>query len=371
MDATRGGVDGECGGAVTGGHFNPTFQDVDNPTVGQQGTYEIGDLGGKHGRLGIAATTDQRPALTDTTASIIYSSAAGSKGSMWIVGRSIVIHKANGARWACANIGSPGIGTTVTFPASETLPSGSIELFQPSEADSTAMIVNLDGLEGDNKWHVHVHAVPTAGDCAGTAGHFDPMNANYAGTDAPPPYEYGDLSGKHGLLTATTQAFYTDSTLPLFGETSVLGRSIVIHRNDATASRWACATIPMRIMVSFPEVAGYPHGTIMLYQDSVYDDILTELSGDLTITASLMNFPTTSVEGFKWHGASPLPAFAASALHTRAPLQPDVSLRLRARVPCLQSTPSPRTSMAATRSAARPPSRACAGAEPVELRTSR
>ena len=198
------------------------------------------------------------------------------------------------------------------------------------------------------------------------------MNANYEGTDAPPPYEYGDLSGKHGLLTATTQAFYTDSTLPLFGETSVLGRSIVIHKNDATASRWACATIPMRIMVSFPEVEGFPHGTIMLYQDSLYsEDTPNGLTDDLTITASLMNFPTLDPTGFKWHGApSTLPAPAASALRTRAPLQPDVSL-LRARVPCLQSTPSPRTPMAATRSAARNPSRACAGAEPIELRTSR
>ena len=156
---------------MTGGHFNPTFQDVDNPTVGQQGTYEIGDLGGKHGRLGIAATTDQRPALTDTTASIIYSSAAGSKGSMWIVGRSIVIHKANGARWACANIGSPGIGTTVIFPSATGQPSGSVELFQPSLFWDTAMAVNLVGLEGGNKWHVHVYPVPGSGDCGGTGGY--------------------------------------------------------------------------------------------------------------------------------------------------------------------------------------------------------
>ena len=37
---------------------------------------------------------------------------------MWIVGRSVVIHKAAAPydRWACANIGSAGVGATVNFP---------------------------------------------------------------------------------------------------------------------------------------------------------------------------------------------------------------------------------------------------------------
>ena len=41
---------------------------------------------------------------------------------MWIVGRSIVIHKADGSRWACANIGSAGVGATVTFPPTDGAP---------------------------------------------------------------------------------------------------------------------------------------------------------------------------------------------------------------------------------------------------------
>ena len=49
---------------------------------------------------------------------------------------------------------------------------------------------------------------------------------------APPPYEYGDLSGKHGKLNATSgsgsfvgagQGFVSDVTLPLSGDWSVLG----------------------------------------------------------------------------------------------------------------------------------------------------
>ena len=99
------------------------------------------------------------------------------------------------------------------------------------------MVVNLAGLEGGNKWHVHAYPVPGSGDCVGTGGHFDPSGADYAGGEAPPPYEYGDLSGKHGTLTqGTTLSFLSDATLPLSGSMSVLGRSIVIHKVKARAS---------------------------------------------------------------------------------------------------------------------------------------
>lgn len=36
---------------------------------------------------------------------------------------------------------------------------------------------------------------------------------------------------------------YEDWYLPLFGEYSVVGRSIVIHNNDESGSRWVCANI--------------------------------------------------------------------------------------------------------------------------------
>ena len=297
-----GGVDGECGPSVTGGHFNPTFQDVSNPTVGDQTSYEIGDLGGKHGNLGLATATDTST-YTDTTASIFYSSASGTKSNMWVMGRSIVIHKAGtGARWACANIGPAGIGATATFTGEGGTPAGSIEFFQPSPSDATAMTVSLTGLEtAGNKWHVHVYPVPGSGDCsaAGTGGHFDPLVADYSAGE----FEIGDLSGKWGNLNApslvnakdafvgTGQGYVTDAELPLSGDMSSLGRSIVIHRSDG--SRWACATIPMRITVTFPDLGtGYPSGSISLYQEAV--------DGNLTITTKLINLDGDAA-GNKWH----------------------------------------------------------------------
>ena len=292
----------ECGAAVTGGHFNPLFTPLGEPPGNPDQTlYEIGDFAGKFGNLAAtAATTTDVNTYVDTTASIIYDKTPGSKGNTYIVGRSIVIHKVGaapgqaGPRWACANIGDAGFGATVTFPAAGVtnpdtdeatpagLPSGKIEFFQPSAADSTSMIVSLTGLEqAGNKWHVHEYPVPSSGDCAGTGGHFDPKGVDYAGSEAPPPYEYGDLSGKWGKLNApsavstnpaakdffvsTSQGFVTDATLPLSGPMSVLGRSIVIHKADG--SRWACATIPMRIRVNFQDLGtDYPRGSIFLFQ---------------------------------------------------------------------------------------------------------
>jgi len=250
----------DCGSTVTGGHYNPNF--ATTCVSSDFSTCEVGDLSGKHGRLGIGATTDTT-SWTDSQASILYDSAPGSRGSMWIVGRSIVIHKDDASRWSCATIGEAGTGVSVDFTGDEV--PGSIELFQPNSGYEefnyafttsshyhTAITVSLSGLEASpgNKWHVHVDPVPTFGECGSTGGHYDPLTASTSPVRG--AYEIGDLSGKHGYLNgasgnfsgtpASTQGYVLDYELPLEGNYSVVGRSIVVHRNDATASRWVCAT---------------------------------------------------------------------------------------------------------------------------------
>ena len=180
---------------------------------------------------------------------------------MWAAGRSIVIHKDDGSRWSCANLGEAGVGVDVDFTGPEVM--GSIELFQPASGYqhyswayqtgsqfSTSVTVSLTGLQAPpgNKWHVHVDAVVNFGDCAATGDHYDPLTPN----TSPPnvTYEIGDLSGKWGRLNGaaspgnfvgTGQGYVLDANLPLYGNYSVLNRSIVIHKLDG--SRWACAAI--------------------------------------------------------------------------------------------------------------------------------
>ena len=90
-------VDGAC--ASTGGHFDPFGVEVPTYTTCSgsasakaTGCY-VGDLSGKHGTLGASVSST----YTDSSVSLF--------GANSIQGRSIVIHKSDGSRWACATIG--------------------------------------------------------------------------------------------------------------------------------------------------------------------------------------------------------------------------------------------------------------------------
>lgn len=138
--------------------------------------------------------------------------------------------------------------------------------FSQETATSTLVEYELDGLRGNNKlYHVHVRPVPKfeadkvrnnataiaqlCGDPA-TGGHLNPHHV----TEKLPPksapsdkYELGDLSGKHGPLETSPSkpdhyvGSFRDDKLPMSGEHSIIGRSVVIHKN--TGARWVCASI--------------------------------------------------------------------------------------------------------------------------------
>lgn len=77
--------------------------------------------------------------------------------------------------------------------------------------------------------------------CEGTSlyGHWNPLDINTSDVPAAEEgtldqYEMGDLSGKFGTLDNKKRYImtYNDTTLPLFGPRSILGRSIVIHKKE-------------------------------------------------------------------------------------------------------------------------------------------
>lgn len=104
---------------------------------------------------------------------------------------------------------------------------------------------------GPWSYHVHDQPVPADGNCTGTKAHLDPFirgqkpecdKARLASC------EVGDLSGKHGGISAdiqngTYQHSYNDHYITLLqGEGSYIGnRSIVVHSSDG--KRYACANI--------------------------------------------------------------------------------------------------------------------------------
>lgn len=141
--------------------------------------------------------------------------------------------------------------------------------FRFSRASATAPTLveyDLHGLQGNNQlYHVHERPVPAfdadqvrrnasaiARLCAepATGGHLNPyhVSAKLAAKSAPlDRYETGDLSGKHGPLARAPGepdryvGSFVDERLPLAGAHAIVGRSLVIHRNDGR--RWICASI--------------------------------------------------------------------------------------------------------------------------------
>uniref|UniRef100_A0A672HH49 Superoxide dismutase copper/zinc binding domain-containing protein n=1 Tax=Salarias fasciatus TaxID=181472 RepID=A0A672HH49_SALFA len=94
-------------------------------------------------------------------------------------------------------------------------------------------------------YHVHHFPVPPLGAsessrCANDnlGGHWNPFGANVSSPTYPTGpgsthdmYEIGDLSSKHGSLAGqnAVEMNFTDHSLPLFGNNSIVGRSVVIH----------------------------------------------------------------------------------------------------------------------------------------------
>uniref|UniRef100_A0A6G1SI58 Superoxide dismutase n=1 Tax=Aceria tosichella TaxID=561515 RepID=A0A6G1SI58_9ACAR len=143
---------------------------------------------------------------------------------------------------------------------------GFVKFSQEKPSEPTLIEYELDGLRGNNKlYHVHVRPVPKfdadrvrnnataiaqlCGDPQ-TGGHLNPHHV----TEKLPPksapldkYEVGDLSGKHGPFSTVPNkpdhyvGSFTDDKLPMSGENSIIGRSVVIHKN--TGARWVCASI--------------------------------------------------------------------------------------------------------------------------------
>ena len=89
--------------------------------------------------------------------------------------------------------------------------------------------VVLDGLKpGDHGLHVH-----EKGDCAGmgamTAGdHFNPGNAPHGSRESSQRHA-GDFGNVTADATGHVDATFTDTHVALSGDTSILGRGIVVH----------------------------------------------------------------------------------------------------------------------------------------------
>jgi Cu/Zn superoxide dismutase len=229
-----------------------------------------------------------------------------------ILGKSLAIKSNDGAILSCGTIRQVMKRDTVTRFSRDGV-KGYIKFSQESMYDPTIIEVNVTGLKNlAGGYHVHSWPVPqklgkteTVCDGSHVAGHFNPnnivaANSPSAGTGTPDQYEIGDISGKFGLLTGKSELIttYMDYNLPLYGSNSVIGRSIVIHK-QAGGARWVCANIESTDEMRIAEITfTYPYIGYMVFQQSLQNwyHAETQIYMELDMVAQ-----TGKSSAHKWH----------------------------------------------------------------------
>jgi len=235
------------------------------------------------------------------------------KGGASVVGHSLVISdrtapEHRGDRMACARINErfrhKAEVTEWAWTRGTGELRGEMEFTQETPYDVTEAYVNVKGLARlANKYHIHVAPVEHELEypCAGSTvyGHFNPLGVAKEPAYPPPlaathdAYELGDLSSKYGGLedAEEREGRYLDTNLPLFGHTSVLGRSVVIHKADKDA-RWFCGNLgwgysrseatQVSAIASFHHPLGYAWGYVrmrqLIYRDGSFGETFMEVS---------------------------------------------------------------------------------------------
>ena len=221
----------------------------------------MGDLTGKHGQIRVAGQgKSTRTIFTDLN--LPLSVLEGSRSLFLVIYELTGSLKTNSNEkslsiLSCAQIKSVN---SRTIEASFNMDGvrGSVRMFQRHQTEPTSITYDLFGLEGNIK-HQTIRELPLAARsstdnsklCNELGGIFNPfkMHENaetmYSTVDM---YPVGNLSAKHGQLSVIDSEYedhymgeYTDLSIQLQGLNSVVGRSILIHKNNGEP--WVCATL--------------------------------------------------------------------------------------------------------------------------------
>ncbi|XP_034232585.1 uncharacterized protein LOC117640300 [Thrips palmi] len=277
----------------------PSFEPTVAPGIGTPDQHPLGDLGAKFGYLD--NQTHLNVAYNDTTLTLF--------GPNAIIGRSVVIsQKAKNKRWACASIErgyAPSEARELRAIASFHHPAGFAYgyikmtqlIYSDNSQSDTVIEVNLRhpgkhdrNITRNHNWAIYVNpvgvdaAVKVLNTRCTAAGyiwnpHFtqlaDPRNDELYSQECSPETPLrcytGDISGRLGPIDlGVSRKVFTDSSFPLEGKVSAMGRSIVVLNKDFGSERFACANIePDNDIIKYANIRKPPRFVVSQFIEDV------------------------------------------------------------------------------------------------------
>ncbi|XP_068176652.1 uncharacterized protein cusr [Antennarius striatus] len=194
---------------------------------------------------------------------------------------------------------------------------GYISFRQASPFSVTEMWVNLTNLRSRvSTYHVHLFPILSISSSQSSlcsndnvGGHWNPFGLDINDPTYPSGpgsthdnYEVGDISTKHMSLAGQNEVSMTfkDFNLPLFGNHSIVGRSIVIHRST-DGSRYLCASIsyPGEVVVGRARLQGLIIGDI--YFTQLQNNPLSDVSIFMDLAYSNATMASTTNHNYHIH----------------------------------------------------------------------
>ena len=223
------------------GHYNPSDISTDGNystlcSIETPAQCEVGDLSGKGGTLNFVNNFG-RILYTDTN--LPYTP----KNGATIANRSIVVHERDSGpkRIACGNIVETIVRQASARFNGERGIHGIIKFKQASPFSSTEVDIKLNGTSCVSEYYVY--ETPPGENVQVYEKCLSKYTGNIWNANSTSQDRIGDLSGKNGLLIGDSyNDTFADLNIPLFGNNSIVGRSVVLlhHQNS---SEWVCAQI--------------------------------------------------------------------------------------------------------------------------------
>lgn len=106
---------------------------------------------------------------------------------------------------------------------------GVVKFEQPSEKDDTTISWEIEGNDPNalRGFHIHQFGDNTNG-CTSAGPHFNPFKKNHGAPESEERH-VGDLGNIKTDAQGVAKGSRTDPLVKLFGENSVIGRSVVVH----------------------------------------------------------------------------------------------------------------------------------------------